>query len=72
MSDDFKFRLVVDRTTKKNIMSPEFRSDLDLDKEINLKGTIEILGTKEINGNIQVHLCSYFETDSEKSSRLKK
>jgi len=69
---DMKFRLVVNRTSKKSIMTPEFRSIVELDKEVNLSGTIEVLGVKETNGNIQVTMRPYYESVEEKTLREKK
>lgn len=72
MNADFKFRLVANRVAKKNIMSPEFRCILDLEKDVTLSGTIEVLGTKELNGNIQVQFRQFFESQEEKAIRIKK
>lgn len=51
---DMKFRLVVNRTSKKSIMTPEFRSIVELNKDGHLSGTSRYWAVKEINGNIQV------------------
>lgn len=66
-----KFRLTVNRLSKKNIMSPAFRSVIEIPDGIELKDTLEVTGIKENNGNIQITITQYFETHEEKEKRIK-
>lgn len=66
-----KFRLAADRA-RKSKMEPEFRTIVDLDENIQLSSAIEVLGTKENNGNIIVEIRPYFENEKERAERLKK
>lgn len=66
-----KFRLTVNRLSKKNIMSPAFRSVIEIPQGIELKDTLEVTGIKENNGNIQITITQYFETPEEKEKRIK-
>jgi hypothetical protein len=72
MNEELKFRLVYTRGKPKNIMSPEFRSIIDIPEEISLKGTYEVIGVKERNGNIGMRILSFYESEGERIIRLKK
>ncbi|MFZ1806387.1 MAG: hypothetical protein WAU36_04150 [Cyclobacteriaceae bacterium] len=72
MKEELKFRLVYTRGKPKNIMSPEFRSIIDIPEDIILKGTYEVIGVKERNGNIDVRLVSFYESEQDRLIRKKK
>lgn len=68
-----KFRLAINRQSRKSIMTPEYRTILDLESPITLSGTLEVLGTKmDNNGNLQIEIHSYFEETEEKRRRQKR
>lgn len=66
-----KFRLATNRS-RKSKMEPEFRTIVDLEDDIRLSNTVEVLGTKENNGNIIVEIKPYFENEKERAERLRK
>ncbi|MEZ4947561.1 MAG: hypothetical protein R2804_18660 [Cyclobacteriaceae bacterium] len=70
MAEKMRFRLVADRA-RKSKMDPEYKCILDLAEPVSLTNTVQILGTKERNGNILVEIQPYYENLDEKVKRQK-
>lgn len=71
MENELKFRLGQNRK-RRSKMQAKYRCFLDLTEKVTLEGVLEIVGHNERNGNIQITIQPWYESDKEKADRLKR